>query len=119
MYFYLILQKKNESDNFFILEVSEHSQIIRAILCRGTSYPVITPKPMVSELPLKLPVCTLEAEKSLLEESLIRYANTQADNATNLMKEMAFKLFAVGHILAMEYSFYFVFFFCVLAILPL
>lgn len=38
----------------------------------------------------------MEAEKSELEESLIRYANLQIDNAEKQMKEIAIKLFAVS-----------------------
>ncbi|KAG4078619.1 hypothetical protein HA402_015209 [Bradysia odoriphaga] len=87
---------KNASDTFFIVDVSEHSQIVRAILCRGGAYPMTTPKPLVSELPMQIPMCDMESEKSELEESLIRHANLQVDGAEKSLKEIAIKLFAIA-----------------------
>lgn len=55
-----------------------------------------TPKPLVTELPMQIPLCDMESEKSELEESLIRYANLQADGAEKQMKEISMKLFAVS-----------------------
>lgn len=75
--------------------MSEHNQIVRAILCRGGAYPMTTPKPLVTELPMQIPLCDMESEKSQLEESLIRNANLQVDGAEKSMKEIAMKLFAV------------------------
>lgn len=79
-----------------MLDVSERSQIVRAILCRGAAHPVTTPKPMVHELPMQVPMCELDSEKSQLEESLLRFATLGADNAERHMKEVAIKLFAVN-----------------------
>ncbi len=55
-----------------------------------------TPKPLVTELPMQIPLCDMDSEKSELEESLIRNANLQADAAEKNMKEIAMKLFAVS-----------------------
>lgn len=55
-----------------------------------------TPKPLVTELPMQIPLCDMDSEKSELEESLIRYANLQVDGAEKQMKEIAIKLFAVS-----------------------
>lgn len=84
------------SDTFFPLAVSERQQIVRAILCRAAAYPLISPKPMITELKMQLPLCDLDAEKAQLEEALIRYVTLNVDNADRLMKEMAMKLFAVS-----------------------
>lgn len=54
-----------------------------------------TPKPLVSELAMQIPMCDMDSEKSELEESLIRHANLQADGAEKSLKEIAIKLFAV------------------------
>lgn len=59
---------------------------------------MITPKPMVSELTMQIPLCDLESEKAQMEESLLRYVNMQADNSERLMKSMAMKLFAVSNL---------------------
>lgn len=86
---------KNASDMFFVLDVCEGSQIVRAILCRGAAHPVTTPKPIVHELTMQVPLCELESEKSQLEEALLRYATQDVENAERQMKEVAIKLFAV------------------------
>lgn len=89
------LHTKGASDNHFIIDVSESTQIIRAILCRGSSYPLTTPRPMVSELKMQLPVCDIEAEQSQLEEALVRNSSFNVDDADKNIKEIAIKLFAV------------------------
>lgn len=90
------LHTKGASDTYFIVEVSEAAQVIRGVLCRGLSYPLTTPKPMVSEIPIQLPLCDIESEQSQLEESLIRYSNFKADDSEKYLKENAIKLFAVS-----------------------
>lgn len=75
--------------------MSEQRQIVRAILCRGSAFPVTSPRPFVQELPMQVPLCDLEAAKSQLEESLIRSANMNVENVDRQLKEIAIKLFAV------------------------
>lgn len=87
---------KGASDSYFIIEVSESSQIVSAILCRGLSYPLTTPKPMVSELKMQLPVCDLDADQSQLEETLIRNSSFYVDESEKNIKEIVLKLFAVS-----------------------
>lgn len=88
-------QCKSASDTYFVIDVCEQRQIVRAILCRGTAYPLTAPKPIVQELPMQIPVCDLDTEKSQLEEQLLRYASMDVTNAERQMKEVAIKLFAV------------------------
>lgn len=90
------LHTKGASDSYFIVEVSEVSQVIRGVLCRGLSYPLTTPKPMISEIPLQLPLCDIDSEQSQLEESLIRYSYFKTDESEKCLKENAIKLFAVS-----------------------
>lgn len=89
------LHTKGASDSHFIIEVSESMQIVHAILCRGTTYPPTTPKPMVSQLKMQLPVCDIETEQSLLEETLVRNSTFNVDESDKKIKEIALKLFAV------------------------
>lgn len=89
------LHTTGASDNFFIVQVSEASQVIRAVLCRGSNYPLTTPKPMVAELKMQMPVCDIESEQSQLEETLIRYGSFNADDSDKHIKETALKLFSV------------------------
>lgn len=55
---------------------------------------------MVMELPMQMPMCDLDTEKTQLEESLLRCANFQMENSEKQMKEIAIKLFAVSYLLA-------------------
>lgn len=87
---------KGASDNFFIVEVSEAQKIVRAILCRGSSHPPTTPKPMVSELNMQLPLCDIEADQTQLEDTLIQNSTFNIDDSEKTIKEVAIKLFAVS-----------------------
>lgn len=89
-------QSQSVSNNYFIIAVSEHSQIIQAVLCRGSSYPMTNPRPMTQELTLQLPVCDIEVEKSELEDALVRASIMNMDNADKIIKETAIKLFALA-----------------------
>lgn len=89
-------QSSSVSNNYFVISLSERSQIIQAVLCRGTSYPMTTPRPMVQELPLQLPLCDLDNEKSILEDSLLRAYMMSMDNSEKTVKETALKLFALA-----------------------
>lgn len=87
---------KGASDSFFIVEVSESTQIVRAILCRGAAYPFTTPRPMVNELKMQLPSCDIENEQTQLEEELVRYSNFDVEGAEKVLKENALKLFSLA-----------------------
>lgn len=87
---------KGASDTYFVIEVSESEQIVRGILCRGSSYPLTTPRPMINELPVQLPLCDIDAEQTQLEESLVRYGNFDIDDSETKLKENAIKLFAIA-----------------------
>uniref|UniRef100_A0A1A9WIP5 Uncharacterized protein n=1 Tax=Glossina brevipalpis TaxID=37001 RepID=A0A1A9WIP5_9MUSC len=84
------------SNNYFVISLSESSQILQAVLCRGCSYPMTNPRPMMQELSLQLPLCDLESDKSLLEDTLIRSSIMAVDNESKLLKETAIKLFALA-----------------------
>lgn len=90
------LHVKGESDGFFIVGVSEINQIVQAILCRGSNYPLTNPRPMGFELKMMLPLCEMETEKSQMEESLVRCSNFTVENSSKEIKETSIKLFAVS-----------------------
>lgn len=69
---FLDKQCKSEFDHYFVVGISEYSQNIRCILCKGAFYPPVTPKPLVTEVKWKVPLCELESDKSMLEEELLR-----------------------------------------------
>lgn len=83
------------SNNYFVVDVCEKQQIVHAILCRATRYPMTHPRPMVQELPLQMPLSELESDRSTLEDSLLRNTVFQTDNSEKVIKESAIKLFAM------------------------
>ncbi|XP_072941317.1 WD repeat and HMG-box DNA-binding protein 1 [Epargyreus clarus] len=87
---------KGVSDSWFIVSVSEPTQTVRAILCRGSAYPLTVPKPIVTELPIQIPLCELESEKTQYEEQLVRWAHTTADVDVKVARETSLKLFALA-----------------------
>ncbi|EDV37970.1 uncharacterized protein Dana_GF11148 [Drosophila ananassae] len=89
-------QSSSVSNNYFVVAVSERRQIIQAVLCRGTSYPMTNPKPMLHELRMQIPLCDIEVEKSELEDALLRSSLMQVDGAEKIQKETAIKLFALA-----------------------
>ncbi|KAG5680390.1 hypothetical protein PVAND_009899 [Polypedilum vanderplanki] len=84
------------SDSFFIIGVSERSQKIRATLCRGTSYPLTTPRPIMREIDYSMPLCYMETEKSKLEDLLIRSVNFDVESANKVIVENGLKLFSTA-----------------------
>ena len=47
--------------------------LCRCVLCPGASYPPTLPRPLVSSLPLQMPVCEVGTEKGQLEVSLLTW----------------------------------------------
>lgn len=82
------------SDRFFIVSVSESTQKIRGTLCRGATYPLTNPRPVVREIDYKLPLCYIETEKSKLEESLVRAVNFKMESSEKLIVEKGLMLFS-------------------------
>ncbi|KAF9801546.1 hypothetical protein SFRURICE_015040 [Spodoptera frugiperda] len=87
---------RGASDSWFIVSVSEATQKLRAILCRGASFPATAPKPIIAELTIQIPLCEMDTEKSQYEEQLVRWAHTTADVDVKTARETALKLFALA-----------------------
>ncbi|RXG72514.1 WD repeat and HMG-box DNA-binding protein 1 [Armadillidium vulgare] len=77
---------KGKSDHYFLLGGSEVQGAIRCILCKGSRYPPVLPRPHVSLLELKIPLCEPSSEKSLLEEKAMR-TKIVSDTITSLSKD--------------------------------
>ncbi|XP_053663398.1 WD repeat and HMG-box DNA-binding protein 1 [Anopheles marshallii] len=87
---------KQASDNLFIIKVSESTQDVQLVLCRGAKYPLTTPKPVPINVSISLPMCDPESEKDRLEDDLVRSLYLKVDDTDKLMKETAVKLFALA-----------------------
>ncbi|XP_049875326.1 WD repeat and HMG-box DNA-binding protein 1 [Pectinophora gossypiella] len=87
---------RGASDTWFIVSVCELTQKVRAILCRGSSFPLTVPKPIVAELSIQIPLCELDSEKGQYEEQLVRWAHTTSEVDVKTARETALKLFALA-----------------------
>lgn len=84
------------SDSFFIVGISEKSQKVRASLCRGLHYPLTNPRPILREIDYSLPLCSIESEKSKIEECLVRSVNFEMEAAAKAFVENGLKLFSTA-----------------------
>ncbi|XP_016974599.2 WD repeat and HMG-box DNA-binding protein 1 [Drosophila rhopaloa] len=89
-------QSTSVSNNYFVVAVSERRQIVQAVLCRGSSYPMTNPRPMLQELRMQIPLCDIDVEKSELEDALLRSSLMQVEGAEKMQRETAIKLFALA-----------------------
>lgn len=90
------VHSRGASDSWFIVSISEITQKVRAILCRGASFPPTVPKPIISELDIQIPLAELDSEKGKYEEQLVRWAHTAAEVDVKAARETALKLFALA-----------------------
>ncbi|XP_071522492.1 WD repeat and HMG-box DNA-binding protein 1 isoform X1 [Panulirus ornatus] len=103
---------RGKSDHYFLLGVSETQGNVRCILCKGSRYPSVLPKPHVSVLSMQIPLCELETEKGELEERAARTGlllgtlsslsrqgyevDEPKSEADKILKEAMIKLFALA-----------------------
>ncbi|XP_046384284.1 WD repeat and HMG-box DNA-binding protein 1 [Ischnura elegans] len=103
---------KNKYDHYFVLGVSEKYQNVRCVLCKGSHYPQTTPRPSVVEIPMQMPLCEAQTEKSLHEEKFWRaqlFSKNiemiskvdesymfEKDDLERTLKETVMKLFALA-----------------------
>uniref|UniRef100_A0A1B6MKD1 Uncharacterized protein n=1 Tax=Graphocephala atropunctata TaxID=36148 RepID=A0A1B6MKD1_9HEMI len=99
-------QCKGKSDHHFIVGISEQFQTIRSVLCKGAFYPPTMPRPTVTEISWKVPLCETTGEKGQLEEEFWRSHvaltglgdadDSARDNADRTIKKTLLKLFALA-----------------------
>nr|XP_029716547.1 WD repeat and HMG-box DNA-binding protein 1-like [Aedes albopictus] len=94
--------KIGASDCLFIVTVSESRQQAQIIVCRGAKFPQTNPRPIPLNVAIQVPLCEIDSEKSVLEESLLRSMYLKHDDADKVMKEAAVKLFALASRAEME-----------------
>lgn len=62
----------HKSDNYWVVGVSERSQMIKAILCRGSKHPNVFPRPNISMINMNIPLCDHDSEKTKFEQDYWR-----------------------------------------------
>lgn len=60
---------KGKSDHCFVVSVSERRQQIRYLLCKGSKYPAVVPRPGQMTIPFQCPLADPNTEKGQLEDS--------------------------------------------------
>ncbi|KAI1895287.1 hypothetical protein AGOR_G00104740 [Albula goreensis] len=63
---------KGKSDHNWVVGVHENPQQLRCIPCKGSRFPPTLPRPAVTILPFKLPLCQTTTEKGQMEEQYWR-----------------------------------------------
>jgi chromosome transmission fidelity protein 4 len=58
----------HKSDNYWLIGIAERNQTIKTILCKGAKYPQVLPRPTLSIVPIQIPFCELDTEKTKLEK---------------------------------------------------
>lgn len=110
---YLNKLTKSRYDHYWMIALHENPQDIRAVMCKGSTYPSTVPRPFATILQYKLPLCEAESEKTKLEEEYWRtrlFAShsdfleshgfetdeKQKHSAKVLMQQTLMKLFALS-----------------------
>uniref|UniRef100_A0A8C4QUL5 WD repeat and HMG-box DNA binding protein 1 n=1 Tax=Eptatretus burgeri TaxID=7764 RepID=A0A8C4QUL5_EPTBU len=102
---------KGSSDHYWLIGVQEVLQQIRCVSCKGSRFPPILPRPIVTVLPFQLPLCQLSTEKGQLEEQYWRSrllsdrtklandgycSDEHLENISQQQQESLMKLFALS-----------------------
>ena len=58
---------KHKTDNYWIVGIAERNKLIKAILCRGSKYPLVLPRPNLSMVNITIPFCEPDSEKTQME----------------------------------------------------
>ncbi|OAD56165.1 WD repeat and HMG-box DNA-binding protein 1 [Eufriesea mexicana] len=72
-------QSKGKADHYFIIGISEQQSIARCVLCKGSHYPPTTPRPVIIEISLTLPLCELETDKTEKEQKLWKLGTNSSE----------------------------------------
>ncbi|CAL8079519.1 unnamed protein product [Calicophoron daubneyi] len=84
----LLKPSNRYSDNYFVVGVLELAESVsttqggesggmgqlQVIYCKASKWPRVFPRPVVSNLPFRLPLCSLDTDQGTLEENYLRYA---------------------------------------------
>ncbi|XP_014610650.1 PREDICTED: WD repeat and HMG-box DNA-binding protein 1-like [Polistes canadensis] len=70
---------KGKADHYFIIEVSEERKSVSCVLCKGSYYPITTPRPVVTEISLTIPLCEPDSEKTEKETKLWQLGSQPSD----------------------------------------
>ncbi|EDV20225.1 uncharacterized protein TRIADDRAFT_32433 [Trichoplax adhaerens] len=92
---------KNKSDTYWAIGLNGNSRQLRCILCKASAYPSTVPRPVATVLPLQIPLCEINTDKSSLEERYLWNNNAKfmkLHDGNNVKEQNAtiMKLFALA-----------------------
>lgn len=93
----------HKSDNYWLVGISERTQMVKAVLCRASKYPNVLPRPNISVIAMNMPLCDPDSEKTKLEQDYWKNALL----ANNIKVEFRLINF---------YSYYILFLLCLLVV---
>ncbi|XP_063680592.1 WD repeat and HMG-box DNA-binding protein 1-like isoform X2 [Bolinopsis microptera] len=74
--------KRNLSDTYWV--VSATDEAIKCVLCKGVTYPGLSPRPMLSIVPHTVPLCDAGSERTSLEQNrVLNFVKTYSLNKLN------------------------------------
>lgn len=88
-------QSKGKADHYFIIGINEQQSIARCILCKGSHYPPTTPRPVITEVSLRLPLCEPETEKTEKELKLWKLGTSPPEENEAVLSLIAVNLIFV------------------------
>lgn len=80
---------KGKFDHYFIIGIDESTRSVRCILCKGSHYPPVTPKPVPVEIELNAPLCEPQSEKSEREAKIWQFGSDPIDEKEALLSLIA------------------------------
>ncbi|KAL7298415.1 hypothetical protein TKK_0008609 [Trichogramma kaykai] len=80
---------KGKFDHYFIIGINESDRTARCILCKGSHYPPTSPRPIVSEISLTVPLCDPDTERSQKEAKVWQFGSNPMDEEDDLLMLIA------------------------------
>lgn len=75
-----------------MIGVSEIEALMRCVLCKGSQYPQTTPRPTVVEIPLVVPLCDHESDRSIKEATLWQCGTNPHEQQETLLSLIAVRI---------------------------
>ena len=68
-----VYKSKNKSDTYWAIGLNGNARQLRCILCKAATYPSTVPRPVATVLPLQIPLCEVDTDKTSLEVKFNTY----------------------------------------------
>ena len=65
---YLRATLTRKSDNYWLIGITERTQMLKTIICRGSKHPNVLPRPTICVISVNLPLTDPDSEKTVLEQ---------------------------------------------------